>query len=121
MASRDIINKQERRSEEYRNEGRPLPTGWPPVHRMGGGGGGGSVGISVYKYHTNHATPGQYNCYLQTWVAGDWANANTTDVVVKDILDTGNEFGSGDYFIAVGAADASGIVPVIPYGYAHAY
>jgi len=80
------------------------------------------TGVSVYKWHTDHATAGQYNCYLQTWASADWANVDTTDVVVKNILETsGNAFGTGDYFIAVGAADDDGVVPVIPYGYAHAY
>lgn len=82
-----------------------------------------AIGVMhVYAWQSDHGSAGQYNCYRQQWTNGAWSNANTDNVVCKVVLEaSGNAFGSGDYFIAVGKADASDVVPVIPYGYSYAY
>jgi len=83
----------------------------------------GGAGIAVYRRVTDNETAGRYNCYLQTWTSGAWADANSVNVVCDVTLETsGHAFTStSDRFIAVGEPDGSGIVPVMPLGYAFAY
>lgn len=83
----------------------------------------GGTGTAVYARQSNHATAGQYNCFLQAWGLSDWTDADAVTVIVKNVRESsGHAFTAvGDRFLAVGAADSNGRVPVIPLGYAHVY
>jgi len=77
--------------------------------------------LAVYGWYSNHAAAGQYNCRLQSWVNGAWTQASSTTVVGKVTKETsGHAFGSGDLFLALGPADANGVIPVLPLFYAYA-
>lgn len=113
-------------NEEHRlQDGRPRGEWEPPdagiLPRAASAVAAASSTQAVYEVQTNHATAGQYNCRLQTWASAAWADANTNNVVVKDYLDSANDFAALDLFVAVGVADDDGVVPVIPYAYAHIY
>lgn len=81
---------------------------WNTINNMGTG-----SGINVYKWISNNATAGRYNCYLQAWVAGAWANVDTNTVVVDYVADpAGHAFNAEVFFYSIGNPDASDIVPV---------
>ncbi len=83
---------------------------------------GGGVGVKVYKRISDNETAGRYNCYLQTWTEGAWADVNTTEIICDNVIEAaGHAFTGSDFFLALGPGDASGIVPVMPCHYAHAY
>ena len=118
------MNERERTDRlQFEQEKRPLPA--RRASRGGGGGGGGASGGlgAIYRRFEDNATAGRYNCYLQTWTSGAWADADAVTVVVQNVRESsGHAFTStSDRFLAVADADASGIVPGVPLGHAHAY
>ena len=90
-----------------------------PVRTGGGSPGGGAATFNVYKRISDHGTGGQYNCRLQTWTKNGWSDADSTTVVCRWFLESaGHMFDAPVYFLALGPADANGVLPVVPLGYA---
>lgn len=71
------------------------------------------TGVNVYKWVSNNATAGNYNCYLQAWIDGAWANVDTKTVVVDNVVESsGHSFNATVYFYSLGRPDKNDVVPV---------
>ncbi len=69
--------------------------------------------VNVYKWVSNNATAGRYNCYLQRWVAGAFEDVDDIIVVVDYVTDpAGHAFNAEVFFFQIGKPDTDDIVPV---------
>jgi hypothetical protein len=85
---------------------------WEAINDLQSGEGSGS-GVNVYKRISNNGTDGRYNCFLQAWVDGAWANVDENTVVVDYVTDpAGHAFNAEVFFFSIGSPDTSDIVPV---------
>jgi len=95
------------KNEEIWNE---LTQIWNTINNLESGTGS---GVNVYKRVSDHGDAGKYNCYLQEWVAGAWANVDTNTIVVKNVYETtGHAFEGTVYFHSIGPETQP--VPVMP-------
>ncbi len=85
---------------------------WEHIRNLESGTGSGS-GVNVYKWVSNNGTDGNYNCYLQDWVNGAWANVDTNVVVVDHVVESdGHSFNAEVYFYSLDGPDENDVVPV---------